>query len=217
MNQTRSELIDHLYEQLAFIDSSCAQYDAGVHFEAKRLATHVRVLVHDAGSGTSLLTHLGIKNAVLFRDGADTAMLDLAQQHGMKGSIPGLAAVRLTNDGMAYVPAFLHKGLGESVLGFEKWWTSKRMMDIQGHTASRYDIVKWLCNTDGGAHVGQLHQTYKALSRDGSMGMTFRSAGGAPSSTDSPVPAAMRHIAEEIRTSIRALLPLAGESHTSGQ
>jgi hypothetical protein len=53
--QSQQDLEFQLKEQLEFIASSAEAYDAGKFAESKRIATSVRVLVHDTGSSTSLL------------------------------------------------------------------------------------------------------------------------------------------------------------------
>jgi hypothetical protein len=52
---------EKLREQLSSIANSCAAYDAGHRSEAVRIGTSLRVLLHDTGKSTSLLTHLGAK------------------------------------------------------------------------------------------------------------------------------------------------------------
>src|SRR5690349_7183945 len=41
------DLLEHLRDQLGFLDASCTRYDRGVRAEAKRLAIAVRVLAYD--------------------------------------------------------------------------------------------------------------------------------------------------------------------------
>lgn len=204
MIQSQAELLNHLDEQLQFIDSSCSDYDAGATREAKRLAVHVRVLLHDTSRSTSLLTHLGLKDHTPFIDGISEEMRTAIGRGGEGQILPGLAIMQLGTAGVAeYIPAFEAGGLEGIVLKFGRWWNEPRMLDQKGNTASRQNIVHWLAHKDGGAHVDKLEATYKALARDGSMGVTFGRPDGSSSSVESPIPAAMRQIAEEVRVSIR--------------
>lgn len=57
--QTDPELMNHLYEQMAFLKRSAEHYDAGEFSEAKRLAATLRVLLHDTDRSVSLLSQLG--------------------------------------------------------------------------------------------------------------------------------------------------------------
>ncbi|HEY4058491.1 MAG TPA: hypothetical protein VGM39_17885 [Kofleriaceae bacterium] len=60
----------HLIEQVGFLDASSTAYDQGIESEAKRLATTVRVLVHDTSASRSLLTHLGVRDRLPWTDTA---------------------------------------------------------------------------------------------------------------------------------------------------
>src|SRR4051794_38541440 len=66
--QTREDLERLLREQVTFLRRSAEAYDAGDEAEAKRLATHVRVLVHDTESSHSLLGLLGVKEQLGYED-----------------------------------------------------------------------------------------------------------------------------------------------------
>lgn len=204
MNQSNGEMLEHLNEQLLFIDSSCAAYDAGAVHESKRLATHVRVLLHDTGASTSLLTHLGMKDTVSYIEAVPEQVLELAKDPSMAMSFPGLAIIVMHPDQVKYVPTFEASGLGNLTSPFDPWWNEPRMFDALRNTVSRRQIVLWLANKDGGAHIDKLPPTYEALSRNGSMGMMFEQGG--QMSTPSPIPHAMRNIAEEVRVSIRRAL-----------
>jgi len=46
-SHTKAELLDYLREQITFLRNSIDSYDKGFEGEAKRLATTIRVLVHD--------------------------------------------------------------------------------------------------------------------------------------------------------------------------
>ncbi|PKM42871.1 MAG: hypothetical protein CVV03_09425 [Firmicutes bacterium HGW-Firmicutes-8] len=52
---TVQELEEHLREQLEFLELSAESYDRGKDGEAKRLASTIRVLVHETRSSHSLL------------------------------------------------------------------------------------------------------------------------------------------------------------------
>jgi hypothetical protein len=62
--------------------------------------------------------------------------------------------------------------------------------------------VLWLAHHDGGAHVDTLPDAYRAIARGSSVG-DFFSRLGRSAKDDSPVPAAMRQIAEEVRFTLR--------------
>ena len=55
----------HLFRQLGFLWRSCQAYDEGHIDEAVRIATVIRVLIHDTQASTSLLKHLDAENILL--------------------------------------------------------------------------------------------------------------------------------------------------------
>lgn len=70
MPRSPADFAAHLSDQLAFLRTSAAAFNAGQVRDAKRIAVAVRVLVHDTRSSTSLVSHLGIKGEVRFVDSA---------------------------------------------------------------------------------------------------------------------------------------------------
>lgn len=203
MMQSKAELLEQLEDQLHFIDASCQSYDAGVQREAKRLAVSVRVLLHDTGRSKSLLTHLGMKERTMFIEGMPEVIIGKITT-ARAGAFPGLAVIEIGPSAKpTYIPTFQVFPLGRNMLRFGRWWNDPRMSDPRGNKASRYDIVTWLANQDGGAHIDGLKSPYQALSRDRSMGFSHGSVDGVSVPLESPIPAAMRQIAEEVRVSIR--------------
>ena len=65
--QTQDELFQQLKEQLKFIHTSSNEFDKENFSEAKRLATNIRILLHDTNSSTSLLKQLGYKEKIYYR------------------------------------------------------------------------------------------------------------------------------------------------------
>ncbi len=55
--QTDPELMQHLYEQMGFLRRSAEGYDAGDFSEAKRLATTLRLLLHDTHTEVTIAAH----------------------------------------------------------------------------------------------------------------------------------------------------------------
>lgn len=208
----KREHLDHLVEQLSFLDASCDAYDSGVRAEAKRLATTVRVLVHDTKMSTSLLKHLEAKDKMRWTDGIVHTHLKELLKYQAEGQ--GVATCLLTtvklgagflenHDLVKYVPIFEIQPLGERWAPFEYWWTTPRLSDSNFHGMSRKQIVLWIANKDGGAHIDELPPQYADISRNSSMGITLSKLEGKTAADDSPLPAAMRQIAEEVRYSIR--------------
>lgn len=66
--RSRAGLEAQLHRQFKYLANSAILFDEGDHDEATRLATTLRVLLHDTAQSTSLLTHLGLKGQIHFVD-----------------------------------------------------------------------------------------------------------------------------------------------------
>ena len=206
------EHLEHLRDQVGFLDASCTRYDRGVRAEAKRLAIAVRVLAYDTSVSTGLLTRMGLTQILPWADGtipSGPRVVRLAKERGVS-PVGSLLTVIPSPTASTWVPAFRQVPLGPHRVGFTYWWSIPRIFDNQGTEASRRDVVLWLAHHDGGAHVDDLPDAYRAIARGSSVG-DFFSRLGRSAKEDSPVPAAMRQIAEEVRFTVRtalgALLP----------
>ena len=73
---------DKLAEQLRCLRNSCESYDRGDKSEAVRIATILRVLMHDTRYSTSLLTHLKAKDKIKLYSTIDPPP-DPIEYHGM--------------------------------------------------------------------------------------------------------------------------------------
>lgn len=212
----RRDFLDHLVDQLGFLDASCEAFDSGNLAEAKRLAIIVRVLLHDTRSSTSLLTHLQVKTQIPWADGIVHEQLKQLIKDWQDGRFaytsllttirmsPGfLDDPRLVN----YVPVFEIQPIDERYVPFDYWWTTPRITDVNFTPISREQIVLWLSNKDGGAHIdADLPTVYTVITHGSSMGVKLSNLEGKSSKDDNPLPAAMRQIAEEVRHTIRRFL-----------
>jgi hypothetical protein len=61
IQQSNSDLMGHLVEQFGFLIRSAQVYDNGIEDEAKRLASTLRILLHDTPKQKSLLASLNKK------------------------------------------------------------------------------------------------------------------------------------------------------------
>lgn len=216
MSEERDEdWVEHLREQLEMLDASCAGWDAGRDSAAKQIAVSIRTLVHK-GTGTPLLELLGVDQSMVVPsfvimgppDGSELER-DLAQFEEMPPEVeimPGVAAIGTFDDGSApvYWPVASSPNdlTNSSSLPLPEWWDEVVMRDEDGKEVTRRNLTLWVANKDGGAHLGQrLPPTYRGLSRKGTLG--FKDSFGAPY-TANPIPAAMRHLGEELRNGIRA-------------
>jgi hypothetical protein len=142
---TDPRLREQLNRQLGYLERSAALYDAGHREEAVRLATTIRVLVHDTRNSISLLRHLGGKGISL----ASTAKVEVGERPGR------------TLHAMEVLLTFTARGMGPKTdprdiqvyLPVKEWWS--QVVHIHGaeNRLTRKDIVLFAANKDGGAHV----------------------------------------------------------------
>jgi len=166
--QSTEELKKHLAESLGFLKASCAAFDSGNHSEAKRLATTLRVLLHDTSKSKSLLGLLDLKGQLKF---TNTVSPDVP---GNLLSYHGLVGLRMGSQGSSYW-APLGDGppisCQQSPSSFTDWWEQIIINDRVGGVFSRKDLVLTLANRDGGAHVDpKLEPSYAGLTRANSIG-----------------------------------------------
>lgn len=154
--------VQHLRRQLGFLERSCASYDAGQIDEAIRIATIIRVLIHNTKTSTSLLAHLDALTINLLSTTTEPA----PQAH----YFVGLGMMQIVGGRAEYVPQL---GDGPPINQFipvSQWWDHVVMV-LNCQRMSRKDIVLAAANKDGGAHVdAKLSAEYEALAKDGAVG-----------------------------------------------
>lgn len=179
-----------LQRQLGFLKRSCDAFDKGDHDEAVRIATTIRVLLHDTPASTSLLTHLGIKSLLFFvdtgiyRERLEAAMKDwLGEYHpgsiisGHTPSDVGLVELGIGKDGKVgwFAPLRLRRKpendpAAKAIVAdqsFDAWWKTPLVETSTFRTFSRAHLIQIMANQDGGAHVdAELDTDYEDLKID---------------------------------------------------
>jgi len=154
-----------LKKQIGFLERSCQLYDNGHQDEAIRIATAVRVLIHDTTHSKSLLTHLDARNINLFTTSPEFPKL--------KGDIQNvtcfnLGRIRLGGRLSGYGPNLKDFHTNSSTtLPVDQWW--KQIVWILGADIelSRKGVILAAVNKDGGAHVDSvLEPKYKRLAEE---------------------------------------------------
>jgi hypothetical protein len=212
------EVRAHVDEQVELLRASCAGFDDGRVIEAKRLATSIRVFLHDSKTSKSLLSQLG-------KNFSWSSFLSTATPYNPRNLFPihhGLVSVRLEHLGdsanASYRPLVETGGFGPVPprwCHFSKWWKEIVIKDEEGNTFSRQALVLFVANQDGGAHVDpSIDEAYAKLSRHNSLGWVV-SFGDVPLKwDDNPVLPSVRQIAEEVlRTLAKQGLAPAVASH----
>lgn len=155
--QSQNELRTHLGEQVDFLLASAAAYDGGSVHEAKRLAIHIRTLVHASRSSVPLLRQLDTL--------ASIALLDTCGDLNISNA---LACSRLIclYDGR-YVAILDLKMPWCGWKSFEQWWNQSVVADGRRNLSlNRREVVLAVADQDGGAHVDpELRDEYAEISR----------------------------------------------------
>ena len=202
--QSQDELREHLREQISFMLRSATLYDEGYTGEAKRLALHLRILLHDTHKSHSLLSLLGIKSQIQFYD----TSTDYDPENLLSHS--GLVSLEVSTQGARYKPR-----LGQSPSGkilrrtaLEDWWTKVVIVDKSGNSFTRSDIVLSVAHKDGGAHIDlELDEFYADLTRRNSMGWFFEKTGALPERLKEIELASIRQITHEVLVSLQEAYP----------
>ncbi len=146
---------EKLREQLRFLGRSANLYDQGAEDEALRMATALRVVVHDtqsSQSGTSLFKHLGLTN---------TRMLSSSRGHGNWQDYLAQEINLNSSEPVRMRPLLGHQFFE---VPFARWWTDEPVFIHQTQDYSRRLICLSAANKDGGAHVdSKLEEYYKTL------------------------------------------------------
>jgi len=161
IQRPEGDKLEHLRKQIKFISKSSREYDSGDIDEARRIAGHIRALVHDTPKSHSILGQLGGKDIPF----CDTA---IPREIGAVGSYQGLVGMELSvNPRWGWMPlVFTSKEPIEDWLPFDEWWNAVILDDEQGIVFTRRDIVLAVCNQDGGAHVDpELDEPYVKLEK----------------------------------------------------
>ena len=161
--RTRENLVARLHEQLRFIAKSGRDFDRGDISEAKRLATHVRTLVHDTGHSRSVLGQLRLLRTMRYF--SQTIMPPYIVERSL---MPICSLAPMWSDG-TYRP-ICHDAkrpvTSSPVLLFDDWWNEAiaNAPTLRG-PVSRRAVIMALSNKEGGAHVDpRLKSEYEEMS-----------------------------------------------------
>jgi hypothetical protein len=212
MAKLRQDFVEHLLDQLSFLEESGRAFDAGRVGEAKRLAVVVRVLLHDTAKSKSLLGQMKLKERMSY--------LNTSGPYNPRNLLPhmGLVSLKMTTGssegGTEYVallgdrpPDFMRQ------TSFNHWWDEIVIKDDQGEMWTRRQITLHLSNKEGGAHVDErLTAKYDRLANDNALGWMYVYTEPTGSSVEraakgNPAYASMRQVAYELEMTLKRELP----------
>ncbi|GAB5536781.1 MAG: hypothetical protein Rubg2KO_30300 [Rubricoccaceae bacterium] len=191
--QSREELEEHLRDQLRFLRRSADAFDEGDHGEAKRMALQVRVLVHDTGQSTSLLTHLGLQKLTFLDTSSEYVPGNLVGQSMLTSGIVG------TRGAVEAAPLDRAVESRGRMVPFPEWWDRVVFANLGETSLCRRDVVLDIAHKDGGAHVdANLKEPMARLSRYNSLQRFIVDPDGNKSPLLRIELVAMRQIAHEV-------------------
>ena len=196
--RSKNNLQRLLREQIEFLKASCDSFDRGFTGEAKRIATNIRILVHDTSQSISLLKQLNLKIIDFYNSSAKIESSNALTHMGLV-----YMRLELVGGGSEYLP-FLDDVLPdvERVDSFNNWWTEVVIKDKNHNLFTRKDIVLSVCNKEGGTHIDpKLDTKFENLLRNNSINWHVRSNDGIkPFGRESEqlVMASIRQIGHEI-------------------
>lgn len=158
---TANELKEHWDDQIHFINKSIKDFDNGDEKEARRIATCIRVLFNETMKSKSIYSQLNqqihfISNTDLYTPSNLISSWTLLMME--------------IKDNNSYYKANLDRSSRVFLMTFEDWW-NEIIFDDLINKFSRRDIILYVADQDGGAHVDpKLDESYAALIKLNSLG-----------------------------------------------
>ncbi|MGI6090990.1 MAG: hypothetical protein ACOYEL_06360 [Saccharofermentanales bacterium] len=206
---SQKELLENFEEQTRLLLSSCKAFDAGEEAQAKNIAIRLRVLAHDSGRSKSLLDQLNKKNGLF------ASTLPYYSPRNLMSSFP-LLLVRMEHGNIGYEPLLNRMPERMVYLRFDDWW-NEIIFDDKKNIFSRKDIVRFVADQDGGAHVDpKLENSFADLLKNNSLGFRVGKTSddngvgefeGSHPLKGNPVYASLRQIGFEMIASFQDKIP----------
>lgn len=238
--RAEGDLSQKLLDQLEYIDASAELFDKGKEREAVRLATQIRILVHD-GASPSLLSILGIKDSLAYIGTAIDRQMFTQAQTERYGQAPcsyfpgevGFLEARPNEDGtygyfaplveVRFPPESPKAKATPTLLTFDDWWNAPVIETGKMTYFSRKDLISIMANQDGGAHVSEkLDREYAEFRRDDFGGAAEHWIGSAESFMEDrdwkpiqndPAAASARQIAYELALTLHRYIDTLPDHH----
>jgi hypothetical protein len=179
VKQSTTELMAHLKEQIEFLKRSSKAFDEGYASEAKRMAVVIRLLLHNTNKSHSLLHLLGKDDILFYNTASKTDNKGKMSTHRLIGVMMKVGGGK---SGSSFWAPLDDRNKSIDVnrkIGFLQWWNGIVIIDKKMNRISRKNLILWVSNHDGGAHIDPiLNKAYADLTRFNSLGwMTIDSKG----------------------------------------
>lgn len=148
VTRTASELKDLLEDTVDALVAACARFDRGDTREYRQLASLIRNLCRDTRMSHSLLGQNGLKDRCFLSSSptilpgnklSECHLIELLIRPKLPDKPASWRAV-LDASPMAFIP-------------FEDWWSAAVVVQPEGESFSRSDIIGYIADQDGGVHV----------------------------------------------------------------
>jgi hypothetical protein len=199
VQRDQEDLKDQLRKQYKFLCHSLENALNGDSDEIYRLATTIRILIHNTRNSTSLLQQINPEIQLI--DTSRPVITPNTTSHPpSKFYSGGLVRLSLPR-GWVLSPAST-----PLYTNIQSWW--ERNLFIENNTVfTRKLITLWIADTDGGAHVDPLlDQKYYQISRKGSTVLQFY-ANGNQYHPNGPEKLIIPYISLELAHSLHAAFP----------
>lgn len=174
--QGRRDFGRKLQEQLNHIKAAAEDYDRGEVEAAQNIATALRIIFHDKGRQTSLLTHLGARDVRVLSTAPPSTGLTKAPT----GLLTKMEAMP-TELRQEFKP-LLGDYLDHRWVSVKEWWELDYVYKDADDsiTINRRDLALAVAEKDGGAHVdATLDVRYRRIVEGVGWGMTVDPPSGA--------------------------------------
>lgn len=178
---SRRRFRDQLKRNVGYIRRSCELFDQGHQEEGIRIATALRVLLHDTQRSKSLLSHLKVKRTMKLNSSCHPPSPRVIMFEGM-----GRLTVKVSGHDVSRQldPVLDEDAFKHIPVPIEQWWempvyvqnrlvrNSSGQDEVEQTHLTRKDIILAAANKDGGAHVDEkLEPNYERLAASGALGM----------------------------------------------
>ena len=193
-----------LKEQLQLIKIDCNTFDNGNEIIGKQIAVILRVLFHDTNNSTSLLKKLNIKFIKWMPSVTEINTNNILAECNFVIQ----EMIKANNVHGKYLPRFRTDFKTEKYIDFYDWWTKPVIKDKDKNAFSRKDVILFIANKDGGAHVdSEIKESEKFLITPNSLGWKSYNDGIVEDFEGRVELICIRQIAYEVIESIKKAYP----------